>query len=110
MVLGHDASRIFLIEIAERKTVGALRKAIKDEKRPTFDHVPADTLLLWKVSIPVIQNLTENLSKLDFVDESSLLPVKRLSKVFSEQPEDEHLHIVVRVPPGELDNVSHESN
>jgi hypothetical protein len=104
LVLGHDASHIFPIEIAENKTVGALRKAIKDEKRPAFDHVPADTLLLWQVSIPVNRNLTENLSKLDFVDDRSLLPVKRLSGVFSDQPEDEHLHIVVRVPPaGEYD-------
>jgi hypothetical protein len=109
-VLSDDTSHIFPIEIAESKTVGALRKAIKDEKRPAIDHLPADTLVLWKVSIPVNQNLTENLRKLDFVDESSLLPVKKLSKVFSDQPEDEHLHIIVRVPPGELDNVSHESN
>jgi hypothetical protein len=107
LVLGHDASHIFPIEIAESKTVGTLRKAIKDEKRPAFDHVPADTLLLWKVSIPVNRNLTENLSKLDFVDEGSLLPVKRLSGVFSDQPEDEHLHIVVRVPPaGEYELLS----
>jgi hypothetical protein len=43
LVLGHDASHIFPIEIAESKTVDTLRKAIKDEKRPAFDHVPADT-------------------------------------------------------------------
>src|ERR1700729_1040840 len=108
LVLGHDASRIFPIEIAESKTVGALKDAVKDKKEHAFPHIDADTLFLWKVSIPVNQNLTENLSKLDFVDESSLLPVKRLSKVFSDQPEDEHLHVVVRVPPGELDNVSRE--
>ena len=98
LVLGHDVGHIFPIEIAKSKTVGALRKAIKDEKRPAFDYVPADALLLWKVSIPVNRSLDENLSKLDFVDEGSLLPVKRLSGVFSDQPEDEHIHIVVRVP------------
>ena len=108
LVLNNDTSHIFPIEIMESKTVGTLRKAIKDEKRPAFDHVPTDALLLWKVSIPVNRNLTENLSKLLFVDEGSLLPVERLSKVFADQPEDEHLHIVVQVPPGELDNVSHE--
>ena len=99
MVLGHDASHIFPIEIAENKTVGALRKAIKDEKEHAFQHVDADNLILWQVSIPVNRNLTENISKLDFVDDGSLLPVKRLSGVFSDPPEDEHLHIVVRVPP-----------
>ena len=107
LVLGHDASHIFPIEIAERKTVGALKDAIKDKKRPAFDHVPADTLILWQVSIPVNRNLTEHLSKFDFVDEGSLFPVKRLSGVFSVPPEDEHLHIVVRVPPaGEYEMLS----
>src|ERR1700734_3104790 len=99
LVLNDDTSHIFPIEIAESKTVGALRKAIKDEKRHAFQHVDADTLVLWKVSFPVNRNLTENLSKLDFVDESSLLPVKRLSKVFSDQPEDRHLQIISGVPP-----------
>jgi hypothetical protein len=90
------------------KTVGTLRKAIKDEKEHAFQHVDADALLLWKVSIPVNRSLTENLGKLNFVDEGSLLPVNRLSKVFSDQPEEEHLHIVMQSPPaGELDNVSH---
>jgi hypothetical protein len=98
LVLGHDASHVFSIEIGESKTIGALRKAIKDEKEHAFQHVDADALLLWKVSIPVNRSLHENLSKLDFVDKGSLLPVKRLSGVFSDQLEDEHLHIVVRVP------------
>jgi hypothetical protein len=30
--------------------VGALKKVIKEEKKPAFDHVPANTLKLWKVS------------------------------------------------------------
>src|ERR1700685_1560405 len=107
LVLGHDASRIFPIEIAENKSVRSLRKAIKDEKEHAFQHVDASNLILWQVSIPVNRNLTENLRKLDFVDDGSLLPVKRLSGVFSDQPEDEHLHIVVRVPPaGEYEFLS----
>jgi hypothetical protein len=109
-VLNDDTSHIFPIEIGGNKTVGALRKAIKDEKRPAFDHVPADTLVLWKFSIPVSQNLADNLSKFDFVDEGSLLPMEELSEAFSDSPGRKCLHIVVRVPPGELDNVSHESN
>jgi hypothetical protein len=104
LVLDDDTSHIFPIEITESKTVGALRKAIKDDKEHAFQHVDADALLLWKVSIPVNRSLHENLSKLDFADEGSLLPVKRLSEVFSDQLENEHLHIVVRAPPaGELD-------
>ena len=108
LVLGHDASHIFPIEIAERKTVGALKDAIKDKKEHAFQHVDADALLLWKVSILVDRSLTKNISKLDFVDEGSLLPVEELSDVFSDSLSRKHLHIVVRVPPaGECEWLSH---
>jgi hypothetical protein len=103
-VLDDDTRHIFPIEIAERMTVSGLKDAIKDKKRPAFDHVPADTLVLWKVSILVNRSLTANLSKLNFVDEESLLPAEGLSEVFSDFPVHKHLHIVVRAPPaGELD-------
>ena len=99
LVLGDDASRVFPVEIANSKTVGDLRDAIKDKKRPAFDHVPADTLVLWKVSILVNRSLTQNLSNRTFADESPLLPVDELSEVFSDSPARRHLHIVVSAPP-----------
>jgi hypothetical protein len=37
----------------ETETVGVLKDTIKDKKRPSFDHVTADSLVLWKLSIPV---------------------------------------------------------
>lgn len=99
-VLGDDTSHIkFQIKIAGRETVGAFKKPIRAEKTHAFKHVDADTLVLWKASIPVDQGRTEKLLELDFVNERPLLPMSRLSKVFSDQPEDEHLHIVVRAPP-----------
>ena len=105
-MLGDDASHIFSVEIQKSKTVSTLKDAIKDKKRPAFDHVPADTLVLWKVSIAVNGNLAENLDP-DIINDDPLLPVNRLSKVFSDPPEDGHLHIVVQAPPaGELDIVS----
>jgi hypothetical protein len=39
---------LFPVEIDREKSVGALKKAIKEEKRPIFDHIPADHLDLWK--------------------------------------------------------------
>ena len=87
------------IEIPDIKTVGTLKKAIKDEKKPAFDHIPTDNLTLWKVSYPVDGGLNGNLSKLKFVDKESLSPVDRLSKVFSIVPKEAHLHIVVKAPP-----------
>jgi hypothetical protein len=58
----------FPVEIAGKKTVGALRKAIKVEKQPAFDYIPTDTLALWKVLIPVDDNLEDTLRNL--VDEN----------------------------------------
>jgi hypothetical protein len=97
LLLGDDPNRIFTIEIADIKTVIALRKAIKDEKKHAFQHIDADTLVLWKVSFPVNESLKENLGKL--VDEESLSPVDGLSDVFPESLVRKHLHIVVRAPP-----------
>ena len=99
LVLGDDASRTFPIKIAKSDTVGSLRKLIKEEKSHTFQHVDADTLVLWKVSILVNWSLTQNLSNCTFADESSLLPVDELSEVFSDSPAQRHLHIVVSAPP-----------
>jgi hypothetical protein len=45
-----------------------LRKAIKVEKQPAFDYIPTDILALWKVLIPVDDNLEDTLRNL--VDEN----------------------------------------
>ena len=57
LVSGDDPDHIFTIEIANTKNVSALKKAIKAEKQVAFQHVDADTLVLWKVSCPVDDGL-----------------------------------------------------
>jgi hypothetical protein len=49
-VLSDDLDCVFPVKIAPDESVGALKKAIKEEKKPAFDHIPADRLGLWKVS------------------------------------------------------------
>ena len=97
LVSGDDPNHIFTIEIADTKNVSALKKAIKIEKQLAFQHIDADTLILWKASFPVDESLEENLR--NFVGEKPLSPVNKLSKVFS-NVHDTHLHIVVGCPPG----------
>ncbi|KAF8326121.1 uncharacterized protein EI90DRAFT_2820492, partial [Cantharellus anzutake] len=58
-VLGDDASRVFPVEISNAKPVGALKEAIKDKKKVTLQHVDADALTLWNVSIPVDDGFEE---------------------------------------------------
>ncbi|SRR6266487_1695840 len=98
LVLGDDFTQVFTVEILESKNVSALKKAIKDEKKPFFDHVPADSLILWRVSIPVDSEFQDKISELILDDTNSLSAVDRLSKLFSDVPQDGHLHIVVRAP------------
>jgi hypothetical protein len=50
IVQGDDTDHLFTVEIAHTKNVSALRKAIEEEKKHTFEQVDADTLSLWKVS------------------------------------------------------------
>ena len=66
LVLGDDASHIFLIEIVENKTVGALKDTTRT-KRSMPSHMSTQI-----TSLPG----RENLSKLDLVDDGLLLPVK----------------------------------
>ena len=47
---GYDPRRIFPVKIAKNETVGTLREAIKEKKKPAFDHLTADSLDLWQVS------------------------------------------------------------
>jgi hypothetical protein len=107
-VLGEPHARIFTIQIGNTKNVSALKDAIKEKKQLAFQNVDADTLVLWKVSFPVDESLDGNLT--NFLDEESLSPVHGLSKVFSNKPREEYLHIVVKGPsletlePGEADD------
>src|SRR6266550_5347518 len=101
-VLGEDPNRIFPVMIERTASVGALKDAIKDEKRPAFDHIPADALVLWKVSVLARrEDLEEDVKKLNLDNKHSLWPVVKLSLLFSDQPVDDHLHIVVKAPTGE---------
>jgi hypothetical protein len=102
LVAGDDPDRIFTIEIAKTKNVGALKDAIKDKKKPAFDHVPADTLVIQKVSLPGDESLKGNL--INFSGERLSLPLVKLSQVFS-NVNDTDLHIVVGRPLGACNGI-----
>ena len=94
-----DPRHVFPIKIARTESVGTLKGSIKDDNPETFCDVDARSLVLWKVSIPVNDGFKENVRKVELRDDYALSPVDRLSKVFSGQPEDGVLHIIVRSPP-----------
>jgi hypothetical protein len=99
LVLGDDPSHLFPVEIANTKTVGALKEEIWKKKENAFKGIDADTLVLWKVSF-ADENLQQGLAKFDPANGDLLRrPAARLNNVFPNQPQDEHLHILIQRPP-----------
>jgi hypothetical protein len=108
-VKGEPYKHTFEVKIGKEESVAALKKAIKEEKSPDFDHIPADSLVLWNASIPYNPSLTDNVDTLHLDDDGlpqvsdeliqSLLPVRKLSNIFSRPPIEEHVHIMVKPPP-----------
>jgi len=48
-VIGTPTKRTFSVKIGNDEIWDSVKKAIKEEKKPEFDDIAADTLDLWKV-------------------------------------------------------------
>ena len=91
-------NNIFLLEIESNKTVSDLKKVIKMEKSPKFDSIPADELVLFRVSIPITEdnaNFKNAIASLNLEDDASLLPAYELSELFSDTLR-KHVHVVIK--------------
>jgi hypothetical protein len=100
LVLGDDPSHIFTIEIQGTKNISALETAIKEKKKPVFDHVLADALELFKDSLTVDDGLAAKLTRFrpeNEGDRSLSSALDRLRDVFGDAP-DKHLHVIVQPP------------
>jgi hypothetical protein len=97
-IQGDDATHIFPVKIARTDSVGTLKRAIKEEKQVALEHVDADALKLWTVSVAVDDRFKENVKKEELRVEEELSPVDPLSDVFKETPAQKHVHIIVCSP------------
>ena len=50
---GDDWDHVFPVEIANTKSAGALKELIREKKQHTFQHLDANELKLWQVSVCV---------------------------------------------------------
>ena len=64
------------------------------QKKHTFQHVDADTLMLWKVSMPYsdINALAEPPAG------EALIPVKKLSAIFPNHELGENIDVIIKLP------------
>ena len=99
-VLDEDSNRIFPVEIDRDKNVGGLKEAIKEKKFPAFDHITADSLKVWNVSIPIDEdtNLQAKVKDLRLHEKKSLWALKGLRRIFRDLNQ-ETLHVVIEAPP-----------
>jgi hypothetical protein len=99
-VFGADCDSTICVDIALNKNVGDLNEAIKEKKKPALDHLPADALDLWKVSVPFDNEYEEKVKALDLNTERPLSARRKLDSLFSHKSAsaDDCLDIVVKVP------------
>ncbi|CAB4418757.1 unnamed protein product [Rhizophagus irregularis] len=96
LVKGNTLANVFPVHIDGNSLVGDLKKVIKAEKAPEFDHFPADKLKLWKVEIG--DDRDDLLSNLTLQDQPELLATKKISKYFPDSPAEECIHVIVEPP------------
>ena len=94
------------IDTNKVKTVGHLKKAIKEKQLQTFANVDVKDLKLQKVDISLekenkkleLVNTKININIKDELGGEELPPLLKISKHFPSQPADEHIHIIVQRP------------
>jgi len=98
LVDGYDESHIFTVNISENKTVSVLKEEIWNKTTPEFIHVPAFKLVIWRVSLPINDNLQQILKAFEPGEDIELRrPISTLSSLFS-NPKVGHLHILIQRP------------
>lgn len=94
-----SAYQNFPIELSDECTVATLKEKIKEEIPCTLQHIPAEVLKLWSVSILGTEEFSETqLREIQQPTHAPLLPEEILSDIFPNTPLDQHLHIVARHP------------
>jgi hypothetical protein len=96
LVLGVDSARIFKIQIDGNKCVCDLQKAIKEVKKPVFDHIATDSLDVWNVSIPINdnKNIATQVNSMRLKEKDLLPELKKMHEIFTDIDEDT-LHVAV---------------
>ncbi|KAG0302827.1 hypothetical protein BGZ98_007201 [Dissophora globulifera] len=92
-------STTFPVEIESTKTIGALKKAIKDDNSVAFANVDAKMLTLWKVSVPVLpEKERKGISLAGVPSPEKLDETDDVCDVFKETLPKKTIHIIVQRP------------
>ncbi|KAG9061870.1 hypothetical protein KI688_007021 [Linnemannia hyalina] len=99
LVDGEATTNAFPVEIESTKTIGDLKNFIKDKNAVEFTDVDANSLTLWRVSIPDADD-DETPVLLDGLTRKKKLRVtNELSMVFDAAYPEDTIHVIVQRPP-----------
>ena len=89
----------FSVKIASSNNVGDLKKRIKAQQSPAFDHIVANKLTLWKVPIPAApKKERKEISLADVLSKEELDETDDISDVFPKTPPKKIIHTIVLRP------------
>ncbi|KAF9992477.1 hypothetical protein BGZ80_004047 [Entomortierella chlamydospora] len=98
---GELASTAFPIEISSNKTVGVLKDTIIGKKPSAFEHIDANDLKLWRVTIPIDDDEPDEVISASNLDTKRLLKgTGTLAKAFKDGVPEDTIHIVIERPTG----------
>ncbi|CAB5392991.1 unnamed protein product [Rhizophagus irregularis] len=95
-IVQGNAHNAFAININKNKTISELKSLIQKEKHNDFAGIDPDQLKLWQVEIP--DDCYDELTNSQLFGNNELLATKKISKYFTKNPADEHIHIIVTLP------------
>ncbi|KAF9947660.1 hypothetical protein BGZ70_002574 [Mortierella alpina] len=97
LVDGENLSRAFSVKIQPDDTVDDLKEIIKTKKSHDFSDIDANSLTLWKVSIPIVAAESHKIISLDSVEsKGELLPSDEVSEVYGDAPSKRTVHVLVK--------------
>ena len=97
-VLDDNVENVFTVKVEKTENVSILKKLIKEEKAPHFDHVAASDLDLWIVDLRLDDLGAKPVHVNDLGTSSKLSARRKLSTFFSGIVDDECLHIIAKAP------------
>lgn len=100
LIHGNNISAAFPVKVDNDKTIGELKKIIKDENSNEFFGVDAKNLTLWKVEIPVNDDDKEEIKQLILQDnqKTKLLGIRYIEDYWTDSPLKRCIHIIVEPP------------
>ncbi|KAF8229807.1 hypothetical protein L208DRAFT_150294 [Tricholoma matsutake] len=98
-VQGDELDRVFPVSINHSASIDDLKKAIR-AKKPSFEHIPADSLKLLKLQLP-LESLGEDYAQsIKLEDGQELKTWKCVSFYWKEEPAEDVLSVILPRPPG----------